>query len=79
MIEINAAVFRLLKQAIPDLPEHTTWLQITMGMDSLPEINCRFYSTKSPGEVQEQCRFSLVEIEPQTEAADEPERVDRPA
>jgi hypothetical protein len=78
MTKINADFFRLLRQAIPDLPVHTTWMQITMGMDSPPEIHCRFYSTASLEGVQERCRFSLVEIEPQTEAADEPQRVDQP-
>jgi hypothetical protein len=76
--KVNEAVFRLLKQAIPDLPENTTWQQITMGMDSLPEIHCRFYSTTNPEQEHQERKFSLVEIETPTETADDPSRVDQP-
>lgn len=62
--DINRKLFRLLKEAIPSLPDHCTRLELIIENKSTPIVKVDFYVRESLETETQHARFELKEITP---------------
>lgn len=62
--DINRKLFRLLKEAIPSLPEHCTRLELIIENKSTPIVRVDYYVKESMSTETQHARFELKEITP---------------
>lgn len=62
--DINRKLLRLLKEAIPSLPDHCTRLELIIENKSTPIVKVDFYVRESPEAETQHARFELKEITP---------------
>ncbi len=62
--DINRKLFRLLKKAIPSLPDHCARLELIIENKSTPIVKVDYYVQESLEATTQHARFELKEITP---------------